>query len=107
MPKLVWTEDRLAEASAMWKGGTLTADMAEHFGTTEDSISNLAGSRRDLFPHRKNYFRRAAAPVRSEKPRTEVLPSYPDRVMRRTAAGALVTLPRVVFIDGPYTGAAE
>ena len=107
MPKLVWTEDRLAEAAMMWKRGALTSEMAAHFKTSEDSISSLAGRRRDLFPHRKNYFRRAATPVRKEAPEIEISPSYPDRVIRKTVAGVMVTLPRVVFIDGPYRGAAE
>lgn len=109
MPKIVWTGERLAEASAMWNRGAPTAELAARFDSSEDAINSLASYRRDLFPRRKTHFRRSAATIRpvALKEEPKVAPVYPDRVTRETVSGALITLPRVVFIDGPYMEAAQ
>lgn len=85
------------EASHMWKAGFNSGEIAKHFGIKQGAVENMVARDRHLFPRRDEY-----VPIK-ETPKPV---NHPDRVTRTTITGAKITLPRVVFIDGPYQEAA-
>ena len=105
-----WTEDKIAKASTMWNDGVVSYKIAEAFGVSRGSLSGIAVYYRDLFPSRvkpKIGQRIEVAPIpviesRASEPtrRTYIAGKWVDHVKRKTTTGAVVTMPRVSFIDG-------
>lgn len=108
----VWTEDKLNEAARLWDDGLTAAKIAETLGVTLGSFLGTSSQRRDQFPMRVKPAEKAveavpviAAPklalVVPEPPRrTYIAGQWVEHVKRTTSSGAVVTLPRVSFIDG-------
>ena len=106
-----WTEDKIAKASKLWNEGMVAEKIAEQFGVSRGSLSGIAACYRDRFPARIKP--EAYIPVRMEpkrpvleivKPapprRTYIAGKWVEHVKRTTISGAVVTMPRVSFIDG-------
>lgn len=89
-----WTDERIAEASRLWRAGADSREIAKRLGVSTHSVNKLSQRKRSLFPYRYEVLA-ALSPVVSQPAN-----DHPDRVVRRTLAGALVTMPRVTMIDG-------
>lgn len=117
----VWTEDKLNEAARLWDEGLTATRIAQTLGVTLGSFLGTSSLKRELFPVRMKP--KGEAEVEAEKapdpiiitevpieePRPAVRRTYIDgrwieHVKRTTQSGAVVTLPRVSFIDGVREG---
>lgn len=91
----------LAEASRLWKLGAKAADIGAMYGLTENAFYNIVSRHRESFPHRSvsviRSFAKGACAVSESGWRA-------DRVVRTSITGALITMPRVTYIDGPAPG---
>jgi len=110
---IVWTEERLDEASRLWGQGLTAARIAEQLGVTLGSFLGTSSLQRDRFPMRMKAKSEIEvipapsiempAPVVAPEPvvrRTYIAGKWVEHVKRTTISGAVVTLPRVSFIDG-------
>lgn len=96
------TDDQVNSAAGMWKDGLIMGVIAEKLGLTFSYMRFMTGSKRHLFPYRKNNCRRANPIIPEPEIIIEQEPvARPGCVIRITAEGAKVTLPRITFIDGP------
>lgn len=101
-PRAKYTKEQIAAAAALWREGLTMHQIAEKVGLKWSNIRNMADTRRRLFPYRKNNSRRANSVVTPASDIAPVTPAAkPGCVVRTTITGAKVTMPRVVFIDGP------
>ena len=93
---------RIRRAKQMWADGASARDIAKSIGSTKAIVLKHARAHRDDFPSRREWS--GGRPKAKEEAAAEVSPR-PDfdlgRVKRVTLSGAVVTLPRVTFIDGP------
>lgn len=104
VPHIVWTAENIIAASDLYRQGISFGKIAAKFGTTRDSVIGVAFRNRDLFPKRLiiTAAKKKQPPMPKRAPRPPSPPKlYIDRVTRTTFSGAKVTMPRVVFIDGP------
>src|SRR6478752_1363123 len=111
-PADVWTEEKLEEASRLWDKGVPAATIAAQLGVTLGSFLGTTSFKRERFPIRfKPAEKPQPAPRRVPKPVLTLVPKEPPRrtffegcyiehVKRTTSTGAVVTMPRVSFIDG-------
>lgn len=100
--RIKYTKEQIAAAALLWRDGYTMYEMAEKLGLTWSAVKNMTGARRNIFPYRKNNSRRANPIVTEvEDQIAPTLTTKPGCVVRTTFTGAKVTLPRVVFIDGP------
>ena len=95
----LYTKEQIAAAAALWRDGCTLHEMAEKLGITCSAAKHMTSTRRGIFPYRKSNARRSNPIVKQvdEAP----APLKAGCVVRTTFTGAKVTLPRVVFIDGP------
>lgn len=117
----VWTEDKLNEAAQLWDAGLTAAKIAETLGVTLGSFLGTSSLKRELFPVRMKPKGEAeveaeevpepvmVAEAATEEPKPAVRHTYIDgrwieHVKRTTQSGAVVTMPRVSFIDGVREG---
>ena len=108
-----WTPERIEEASKLWNGGMPARTIAARMGVSWSSLSSITCNYRHLFPartkakftlptdyHQDNVIQIAAPPPR----RPCVAGVWVEHVKRTTISGAVVTMPRVSFIDGAREG---
>lgn len=104
-----WTPERIEEAARLWSTGMPGKTIALRMGVSWGSLSSITCNHRHLFPLRMkakfslpsdfrhgNDVPRAAIPPR----RTFIDGQWVEHVKRTTSTGAVVTMPRVSFIDG-------
>jgi len=113
--RVVWTEEKLNEAARLWDAGVPSSKIAEAIGVTKGSMSGTASMRRDIFPARQwakepvveKAAKTVPEPVIDEPPPrcTFIAGKWVEHVKRTTSTGAVVTMPRVSFIDGEREGA--
>lgn len=96
-----FTKEQISAASDLWRDGFTMYEIAEKLGIKWSAVKTMASTRRGLFPFRKSNNRRSNPIVSVEKTDAPVVASKPGCVVRTTITGAKITLPRVVFIDGP------
>lgn len=97
----LYTKEQIAAAAALWRDGYTLHAMAEKLGITCSAAKNMTSTRRGIFPYRKRNVRRADPIVKQVEEAPAPAPLKAGCVVRTTFTGAKVTLPRVVFIDGP------
>lgn len=97
----LYTKEQIAAAAALWRDGYTLHEMAEKLGITCSAAKNMTSTRRGIFPYRKRNVRRADPIVKQVEEAPAPTPLKAGCVVRTTFTGAKVTLPRVVFIDGP------
>ncbi len=97
----LYTKEQIAAAAALWRDGYTMYDMAEKLGMTWSAVKNMTSTRRGTFPYRKSNARRADPIVKQLGDEPAPAPLKAGCVVRTTFTGAKVTMPRVVFIDGP------
>lgn len=97
----LYTKEQIAAAAALWRDGYTLHAMAEKLGITCSAAKNMTSTRRGIFPYRKRNVRRADQIVKQVEEAPAPAPLKAGCVVRTTFTGAKVTLPRVVFIDGP------
>jgi GcrA cell cycle regulator len=96
------TDEQIMTAASMWKDGEKMGSIAEKLGLNFSNVRFITGSRRHLFPYRKNNSRRANPIIPKIEEAVELeAPVRPGCVTRVTTDGAKITLPRITFIDGP------
>lgn len=67
----VWTDERIAEASKLWREGRTIAELAKLFGVSDHAFNNVMRRYRDRFPYareigsRSKHRRRVVQPKRS------------------------------------------
>ncbi len=113
---IVWTEEKLEEASRLWGEGISASKIAAQLGVTLGSFLGTTSFKRERFPIRfKPAEKPQPAPRKAPKPVLALVPKEPPRrtfiagqwiehVKRTTQSGAVVTMPRVSFIDGIREG---
>lgn len=108
-----WTPDRIAEAARLWNGGMPARTIAARMGVSWGALSSITCNYRYLFPARikpkytlpTDYLQdNAAPPLNLPSRRTYIDGRWIEHVKRTTQSGAVVTLPRVSFIDGVREG---
>lgn len=108
------TEKRITEAAKLWSDGLSTMQISTRLGIPKGTICSLAIRHRDLFPVRmvmnrmlpkepKNAHTKPGANPPSSA--TYIAGKWVEHVKRTTRSGAVVTMPRVSFIDGVREGA--
>ena len=106
--RIVWTEDRLNEASRLWGQGVPASKIAEIVGVTKGSMSGTASMHRDLFPARPWAKEPAIAVVDHPTVNEPIQPSTRNRVHtlgirsveRQHWSGEVHSLPRVSILNG-------
>lgn len=109
----VWTEDRIAEACRLWNEGLSAAKIAAQLGVTLGSFLGTTSHQREKFPVRmkakpqiqvrETEAVEVVAPVETLAPaprRTNIAGQWIEHVKKTTRNGAVITMPRVSFIDG-------
>lgn len=89
------TGTEMITASEMWISGVVGWKIAAHFGISEGSFWTVTKNNRDRFPKRDRWFSERAG-ARLFAPDT----SASDRTKWTTHSGAVVTLPRIRFLEG-------
>lgn len=109
----VWTEEKLNEAAKLWDEGHTASRIAAQLGVTIGSFLGTSSLQRERFPIRmkpKPAIQITPAPI-VEAPapvepvqvairRTYIAGQWVEHVKRTTTTGAVVTMPKVSFIDG-------
>ena len=106
--RIVWTEERLNEASRLWDQGLSASKIAELVGVTRGSMSGTASMHRDLFPVRQ-WAKEQAISIK-EEPRAVDQAQRPPRkrihsfgirsVGREHRSGEVHSMPRVSILNG-------
>ena len=108
-PKQPMTEERIAEAAKLWSEGLSTLQIAARMGIPKGTICSTAVRHRSLFPVRMAMYRPIPKPATPKPKRpvgkTFIEGQWIEHVKRTTSTGAVVTMPRVSFIDGVREGA--
>ena len=113
-PKFPIPSERIEQAAALWSDGLSTSQISKKMGIPKATICTMAFRHRDLFPKRQEY-NRPIPKVSAIRPVLTLVPKAPDgrtffegrwieHVKRTTQSGAVVTMPRVSFIDGIREG---
>lgn len=107
-PKLPLSVDRIEQAARLWDQGLSTAQISAELGIPKGTICSTALRNREMFPKRQEYNRPAPKsapdqPIAATR-RTYLAGQWVEHVKRTTQSGAIVTMPRVSFIDGAREG---
>lgn len=98
------TRERIAEVAKLWSEGLSTLQIAAQLGIPKGTICSTAIRHRDLFPARMAMYRRIVKPPVPQPgkavKKTYIAGQWVEHVKRTTQSGAVVTMPRVSFIDG-------
>lgn len=106
--RIVWTEERLNEASRLWDQGMSASKIAELVGVTRGSMSGTACMHRDLFPGRARA-REQAITIKEEPRAVEPVKRPPSKrvhsfgiraVERHHVSGEVHSMPRVSILNG-------
>jgi hypothetical protein len=104
-----WTPERIDEAARLWRDGMPGKTIALRMGVSWGSLSSITCNYRHLFPARMKTKFSLPSGLR-EAPAAELLEPFAPRrtffegryiehVKRKTRTGAVVTMPKVSFID--------
>jgi hypothetical protein len=96
---------RIEEAAQLWSEGLSVIQISARLGIPLGTVCSTASRHRDLFPARMSMHRMIAkaSPAATESPveprRTFFDGRYIEHVNRELPNGAVVTMPKVSFID--------
>lgn len=104
-PKFPLSVDRIEQAAQLWDKGLTVSQISAELGIPKGTVCSTALRHRDRFPKRQEMNRPIPKPVLKLVPkepprRTYFEGRWIEHVKRTTQSGAVVTMPRVSFIDG-------
>lgn len=92
-------DEAISRASQMWDDGYHGVEIARHLGVTEKWFQRFRKRNRELFPVRDSYHHKQLIPANL------VNGARPDVMVWQTKSGAVVTLPKISFIECPRVAA--
>lgn len=102
-----WTSQRIFMAADMWKSGAKMPAIRKALGCTNGMLSGVMSRYRDIFERRQSISQKKIVPPPVHRLSHTRLSDGIETVVRVTALGAKVTMPRVSFIDGRALQAKE
>lgn len=100
-----WTEEKLRECVRLIRAGMIQHDVAEKIGMTRGAVAYLVTKSPELFTDAPPKSADVILHPKAKLRRTWFEGRWIEHVKRTTQSGAVVTLPRVSFIDGVREGA--
>lgn len=96
-----WTPEKMNRAQQLWRDGDSAAEIGAVFGVSKNAFLSMCLRHRERFPARRTP--RNLGPARQHAFLTPPEPIvHHNRVVRVTAWGAYVTMPRVTMLDGEF-----
>lgn len=104
-PRFPLSVDRIEQAAQLWDKGLTVSQISAELGIPKGTVCSTALRHRDRFPKRQEMNRPIPKPVLKLVPketprRTFIAGQWVEHVKRTTQSGAVVTMPKVSFIDG-------
>lgn len=95
-----WTEEKAQECVRLVMAGAFQEEVAEKLGISRSAVAYLIQKRPDLFQKAEPKPAEIIVHPRSKDRKTWFVDRFIHHVKRTTQSGAVVTMPRVSFIDG-------